>query len=45
MWPQIHDPFGSMTLSMLAVAIGIAALSGATGLFHMKAHRTDIRTG
>jgi hypothetical protein len=45
MWPQIHDPIGSMTLSMLAVSIGITALSGATSLFHMKAHRTGIRTG
>jgi hypothetical protein len=45
MWPQIYDPFGSMTLSMLAAAIGIAAPSGPIGLFHMKAPQSGFRTG
>ncbi len=44
MWPQIHDPFGGMALSMLAAAIGSAALSGIAGLFHMKAHQSGFRT-
>jgi uncharacterized membrane protein len=44
MWPQNHDPFSGMALSMLAAAIGTAALSGIAGLFHVKAHQSGFRT-